>query len=189
MLPELEEIPKRRKLLALTQSQLAKLAGVSQSLIAKIESNRIEPLYETAKKIFKALENEKRNGKTVVKAKDVHNTKVISINKNNTITGASQIMHKHGYSQLPVSDDHKKIVGSISEHTINDYLAKGHDIKSLSKMQISGIMDSAFPLVNENYPVELIASVLGYAHAVLTTRRGRVVGIITKSDLLKLIRS
>jgi len=41
MLPPIEEIAKKRRILGLTQKQLAKLAGVSQSLIAKLESQKI----------------------------------------------------------------------------------------------------------------------------------------------------
>ena len=188
MFPELDEIAKYRKMLGLTQSQLAKLSGVSQSLIAKIESNRIKPSYENAKRIFKALEDEELNKKTLVRAKNVHNTKIISVNKNDSISRASQLMHKYGFSQLPVFDD-KKVIGSISEHVINDYLSKGHDIESLSKMQVYTIMDTSFPKINENYPIEAIASLLGYSHAVLTTQKGKVVGIITKADLIKLIKN
>src|SRR3989338_3454114 len=43
MLPELSEIGKRRRRLGVTQTQLAKLAGVSQSLIAKIEAGKVYP--------------------------------------------------------------------------------------------------------------------------------------------------
>ena len=41
---ELIELKKLRKKLGLTQNQLAKRANVSQSLIAKIESNKIDPI-------------------------------------------------------------------------------------------------------------------------------------------------
>ena len=41
----IDRISKIRKQLGLTQIQLANLAGVSQSLIAKLESGRIDPSY------------------------------------------------------------------------------------------------------------------------------------------------
>ena len=52
---ELEEIKKIRKKLGMTQTELANRAGVSQSLIAKIESARIDPTYTKTQKIFAAL--------------------------------------------------------------------------------------------------------------------------------------
>ena len=45
MFPNISEIKKRRKKLEITQTQLAVHANVSQSMIAKIESNMIEPSY------------------------------------------------------------------------------------------------------------------------------------------------
>src|SRR3989338_4468360 len=52
---ELHEIKKIRKSLALTQTDLAKMANVSQSLIAKIESGKIDPTFTKTKKIFETL--------------------------------------------------------------------------------------------------------------------------------------
>jgi predicted transcriptional regulator len=40
MLPRLDEISKRRRVLGLSQKHLAHLAGVSQSMIAKIEAGK-----------------------------------------------------------------------------------------------------------------------------------------------------
>ncbi|MBU4502216.1 MAG: helix-turn-helix domain-containing protein, partial [Nanoarchaeota archaeon] len=48
----LEEIKIRRNKIGLTQTQLARLAGVSQSLIAKIESKKIDPTFSKTKSIF-----------------------------------------------------------------------------------------------------------------------------------------
>ncbi len=56
MLPALEIIPERRRKLGLTQSQLAELAGVSQSYIAKLEAGNIEPSYVKVKALFEALD-------------------------------------------------------------------------------------------------------------------------------------
>jgi predicted transcriptional regulator len=43
-------------MLGLTQGQLAKIAGVSQSFIAKIESGKIDPSYSKVKTIFDVLD-------------------------------------------------------------------------------------------------------------------------------------
>jgi len=56
MLPQLQEIPRRRRNLNLTQKDLAVMAGVSQSMIAKIEALKVNPSYEKTKRIFDVLE-------------------------------------------------------------------------------------------------------------------------------------
>ena len=75
MTHELSEIKKIRKTLGLTQTDLAKRAAVSQSLIAKIESNKIDPTYTKTKKIFDTL-NDLEN-KEEIKAEELMNKKII----------------------------------------------------------------------------------------------------------------
>ena len=55
---DIEKIQEIRKKLNLTQTELSKLAGVSQSLIAKLESGHIDPAYSKVKAIFEALDNQ-----------------------------------------------------------------------------------------------------------------------------------
>lgn len=56
MMPELTELAAIRRRLQITQSELASRAGVSQSLISKVESGEVVPAYDRAKKVFDALE-------------------------------------------------------------------------------------------------------------------------------------
>ena len=51
LLPPVQEIKKRRVALGISQKKLASSIGASQSLIAKIESNRVNPSYDVVKKI------------------------------------------------------------------------------------------------------------------------------------------
>jgi predicted transcriptional regulator len=79
MLPDLNEICRRRKMLNLTQAELAKRAGVSRSLIAKLETGRLNPSYMVAKRIFdvlEALEREHDVGIKGVTASQIHNKPV-----------------------------------------------------------------------------------------------------------------
>ena len=54
--PSPEEIKALRKKAKLTQQELAEKAGVSQSLIARIESGTVNPRLSTLIRIMKALE-------------------------------------------------------------------------------------------------------------------------------------
>jgi predicted transcriptional regulator len=48
-------------------------------------------------------------------------------------------------------------------------------------------MEEAFPQINEDAPLTLITSLLQTYPAVLVSKKGNVIGIITKADLLRMI--
>jgi len=183
MLPQLEEVAKKRKMFNLTQKQLAKLAGVSQSLIAKLESGKIDPSYTKIKALFDALE--RLEMENVIRAKDVLHTKVVQVQKSDKVSQAVHLMMKHGYSQLPVFDGEHP-VGSISEKTILNQVLAGQDLAHVSTLLVGEIMDEAFPQVGEDAPLSLISGLLQVYPAVLMSKKGKVVGIATKADLLKM---
>jgi len=60
ILPTPEDLKKMRLELSLTQHDLATRAGVSQPLIARIESGDVDPRLSTLRKIFNALMQQKR---------------------------------------------------------------------------------------------------------------------------------
>ncbi len=189
MLPELSDIIKRRKRLGLTQKELAKLSGVSQSLIAKIESGKVIPSYSKVKAIFDTLENlEEKVLKINIKAGDIMSRKVIGVNVDCKVTEASRIMLKYGFSQLPVFDK-GRVVGSISEKDIMNFVSKGLKSEELSKLSVSDIMDEPFPQVSIKTPIFVINYLLQVFNAVLVVDRGKLVGIITKADILKVMNS
>ena len=184
MLPSLEEVGKRRRIVGLTQQKLARLAGVSQSLIAKLESHKIDPSYAKVKAIFDALERLQTD--TEVKADQVLQKKVVGVQKNDPISKAVQTMAKYGYSQLPVFEN-AHAVGIISEKTIVGKVSAGKDLSEVSKLSVGDVMEEAFPQVGEDAPLPLISNLLQVYPAVLISTKGKVVGIITKADLLKML--
>ena len=184
MLPSIEEVAKKRRIMGLTQQKLARIAGVSQSLIAKLESQKIDPSYTKVKAIFDALE--RLQTETEVRAEEVLHNEVIGIQKSDLVSKAVQTMADYGYSQLPVFDG-EHAVGSISEKTIIGKVSAGKDLSQISKRSVGDVMEEAFPQVGEDAPLPLIASLLQVYPAVLISKKGKVVGIVTKADLLKML--
>jgi predicted transcriptional regulator len=184
MLPVLDEIVKKRKMLGLTQKKLAKLAGVSQSLIAKVESGQIDPSYTKSKSIFDLLEQMERRNEA--RAGQILHREVISVKNSDAVSVAVKMMTKHGYSQLPVFDG-QRAVGSISEKTILSQILQGKDMSDVSKLPVEEIMDETFPQVGEDAPLSLISSLLQVYPAVLVSKKASVIGIITKADLLRIL--
>ncbi len=172
---ELEEIKKIRKKLGMTQTELANRAGVSQSLIAKIESGRIDPTYSKTKKVFIALTELEK--KEEIKAGQLMTSRIVSVSPAMPIKEAIAKMKKFQISQLPVMD-HSKLIGLVSESTILDALLK-------SKATIvKEIMQEAPPIVSKTTSIQVVSNLLKHYPIVVVSEEGRLVGLITKSDLL-----
>ena len=85
MLYDLKGIKQMRRNLDLTQTELAKLADVSQSLIAKIERGKIEPSYAIARKIFAVLEEQISHKQKNIIGKNICSKELVSIKSNDSI--------------------------------------------------------------------------------------------------------
>ena len=182
MLPETDTISRRRRALGLTQTQLAEKANVSQSYIAKLEGRKIEPSYSKVRAILEVLDGLERGKET--KAEEIMSTEIVSLQRDDLIRRAVDIMWDTGFSQLPVMDG-KRSVGSITERTIIDTMRNGGAEGPMGEQPISTIMDDPFPQVGEEAPASIIAGLLRIYPAILVQKREKVTGIITKADLLK----
>ncbi|MEM0145540.1 MAG: CBS domain-containing protein [Conexivisphaerales archaeon] len=180
---DINDIRKLRKVLKLTQRQLAEISGLSQSYIAKIESGNIDPRYSRVQQIFKALESMKPISQQNAAA--IMNNRLIWIYGDASIKEAVMVMHENSISQMPVFDREQRVVGSISEKSMVEAIGKGKGFRKLEEMKVSDVMEPPFPLVDEVAPIELIAKILTFYSAVLVTKTGKVIGIITRSDLLR----
>jgi predicted transcriptional regulator len=184
--PEVTEIKAMRKALDITQTELSRLTGVSQSTIAKLENANINGSYETVVRLFQALEEEANRRRAGKKAIDVASKEIISIQATAKVKHATEMMRQSGYSQLPVFDGERP-VGSISEYGILALLRDGTSMAEAVERNVRSMMSEAFPLVNEDTPLETVTSLLSSSSAVLVGKKGKVTGIITSSDVLKLL--
>ncbi len=176
MLEDLSQIRILRKKLGISQKELARLSGVSQSLIAKIESKRIDPSYSNALKLIKTIQSLRiKNSR---KAYSIMTRNVITVSPNDRIEKAIHKMKRYKISQMPVVKS-KKCVGLISESTILNAISKGEDVKLVKE-----IMKEAPPIVSKNTTVDIIIELLKFSPIVLITESGNCVGVITKSDII-----
>jgi predicted transcriptional regulator len=179
---QLKDIQRMRKALGLTQSDLARLSGVSQSLIAKIESGRIDPSFSKAMVIFETLQ--KLQLKNSKKVKSVMTKEVISIDAESSVSEVVKLMHKHAISQMPVLNK-DEVIGSISEKVLIKKLAEEESPKILFTKKVKEVMEPPFPTVNEDTPIDLLIPILNFYSAVLVMKGKSIAGIVTRADLLK----
>jgi len=160
----------------LTQRQLAKLVGVSQAHIARIENEKVDPRLSTVNKILEVLTSgEKR------KCKEIMTKNVIFANPKDKVLKISKIMMENAISQLPVTKN-GIILGTITEESIIRNLSS-----TVAEKRVEEVMEPPLPMVPENASISVVKSLLEENPAVLVVERGKVKGVITRSDLLKIV--
>lgn len=160
----------------LTQKKLAELVGVSQAHIAKIEQGKVDPRLSTVNKILKVLTENREK-----KCKDIMTSGVIFAKSSDSVLKVSEVMVRHAISQLPVLNG-SKVIGTITEEDIIRKLSS-----DIAGEKVKNIMGPPLPVVSEDTSVSAIRPLLERRPGVLVARGRKIVGIITRSDLLKTI--
>ncbi len=160
----------------LTQRELARLVGVSQAHVARIENGKVDPRLSTVNRILQVLtEGEGRQ------CKEIMTRKVVFAKPNDKIIKVSELMMKEAISQLPVIED-SKIVGTVTEESIIENLHV-----NIADELVETIMEPPLPCVAESTSMPSARLLLEDHPGILLTRRGEVTGIVTRSDLLKIV--
>lgn len=160
----------------LTQRQLSKLVGVSQAHIAKIEGERVDPRLSTVNKILQVLTE--GEGK---KCHEVMTKKVIFARPYDKILKVSELMMKNAISQLPVIEN-DRVIGTITEESIIRNLSS-----RIADEKVENVMQAPLPSVPQDTNISIIRPLLEDHPGVLVVKKGEIVGIITRSDLLKIV--
>jgi cystathionine beta-synthase len=118
---------------------------------------------------------------SVLSAKPPTDHPVVSVAPGTTVRQALRLMSLHDVSQLPIMED-SNCVGSVSDWSLS---AKSLENTKLLDATVSEVMDPPFPMVDSEQPVDAIAKLLSKSNpAVLVRSNGRVLGIVTRSDML-----
>lgn len=184
MLPDIAELKARRKRFGLTQAGVAAKTGVSQSLIAKIESGKAVPSYTNAKRLFDFYES--LHDESQARARDFMSRHVIGLSPKATLREAVRVMKKNAVSQLPVMEDGRNL-GTISEKDVLDRLNDAHDLNEVSALMVSEAMTEAMPTLRDDTPFKAVSALLEHNTGALVVKGGKIVGIVTKSDLLNAV--
>ena len=179
MVFDITHLKQIRKQLNLTQHKFAKEAGISQSMIAKIESGRLDPTYTYVKKIENTIENLTKSKNQEKKAKDIINKNIISIKKDEKIKKILPLFSKYEISQIPVIENNN-IIGIITESAIINKLSS-----NILNNTVQEIMEPTPPIITQETEIQIITSLLKFYPLLIVQEKGKLEGIITKSDILK----
>lgn len=173
---EIQNLKKMRMALGLTQHQFAKNAGVSQSLIAKIESGRVDPTYSKVKQIEEALQL--LSAKKELPLEEVMTKKIVTAKLSEKATEVIKIMNSKNISQIPIVDG-DNIIGLVSEASALEHAEK------LKSCTVAEIMEEVPPIVPLTTSLLVVSNLLKFSSIVLVKKKGKLAGIITKADLLR----
>ncbi len=167
----------------LSQAELARLAGqgFSQSLIARIENGDVNPPLSKVRRLLEVLyEVATPAGAT---ARQLAVEPVILASHSDSIAKVIEKMDKESVSQLPVQGADGRLVGSITEKKLAEHIIlRGKDAL---KQPVITVMEALLPGIDADASIAEVQDQLLNGPALVVMNAGEVVGIITKTDLLR----
>jgi len=124
----------------------------------------------------------------VLSAKPAGLPPIVSVDAHGKVRQAIDLLHEYGISQAPVardrSDEVTSLVGSIRERTLLDRIFRDPD--SL-QADVAQVMEGPLPLVETDDPIEVAFEHLQNQPAVVVSKDGRALGVLTRTDLLEFL--
>jgi len=175
-LPTSEDLKERREELELTQSELAEMADVSQPLIARIEGGDVDPRLSTLRRIVNAL-REAEGG--LPRAEDLMHSPIVSVQPDDSVREARELMDERGYSQVPVVRD-GTASGMIGTSDIRQ-----RSEENVGDLPVAEVMHESISTVEPDATFNSVDAKLDHNEAVLVVEGGRTKGIITEADIAR----
>ena len=177
MVFDITQLRKIRKQLDMTQHAFANEIGISQSMVAKIESGKLDPTYSSVKKIEERVMHltKKEDGE----AKDIMCQKIFSVKKDENAKDAINLIVEKDISQVLVVE-RGNVIGLVTEAM----LLSG-DLDKIKEKKIFEVMGEAPPIINKNARMEVILQLLKFYPILLVKDAGKLVGVITRTDIIR----
>ena len=132
------------------------------------------------------LDTERATLMHVLGRKESETPALVSTAPGAPVRQALGLMTLHDVSQLPVMEG-DNCVGSVSDWSLSQ---KSLENPKLLDATVSEVMDSPFPMVASDQPIESVVKLLSKSNpAVLVRRDGSIDGIVTRSDMLRYMMS
>ncbi len=111
--------------------------------------------------------------------------KLVTAKTTDTVGAAVQMMKKFSISQLPVTNENEKFVGSLTDTALFGMIMENHELK---QKLVSEVMSVSFPFVDAKASLEEVSRLITKDNAaVLVKDLMNQVHIITKQDLIEAI--
>ena len=179
-IPTGKHLKRCRKSLRLTQTELSQLSGIAQSVIAKVENESVDPRSSTLKKIVDALNRLQFPGQPHI-VNDIMVEDLITLFADDTIESAIDKMISSNVSQLPVISGSGSPIGLVSEASLLTHAAQ-------TMGSVRSVMQANAVVVNYDVSISEARELLTAEEALLVTRDGRLVGLVSRIDMVRALR-
>lgn len=173
----IKEIKELRLKHKLTQKELSKKTGISQGMIAKIESGKVEPSYHNVMNLFNYLDSLKDMNELT--AEQIMNRKFVSSAKDEKLKDIAKKMYKYDILSIAVVDD-KKVIGYVTSSKVLDefYGNRRKEIKA------EDIMFRDPPFVSKNMGFKALRELLKNSPIVVVSEKEKVLGTVSRREML-----
>ena len=168
-----------RKSLGLTQSMLAERSGLTQSVIAKVENEVVDPRVSTLRKMVRALQREESPG-TAHTVGDIMVSEITTLAQTDTVQSSIDKMVIGGISHLPVLNADGSAIGLVSESTLLK--------ENVSKNAVEEVMRVDFTLIDAEVSIGEARRLLDGSELLLVSQRGELVGLVSRIDMIRALR-
>ncbi|VVB57160.1 CBS domain protein [uncultured archaeon] len=180
------DLKKRRETLGLSQKQVvARLAGrglrIRQPYLSKIEGEKAEPAYRLVRELVAVLD-EAESAQEPETLEGYYHPRPSTAAPQDGVADVIRKIRRNGFSQLPVFEKGKN-VGRITDAMVLAAERK-YGPQGVRSKTVAQIMGPPYPVLSALAPkseAELMVERIG---AVLVEKEGKLVGIVTREDLL-----
>ena len=124
----------------------------------------------------------------VLSAKSGEIPSLVTVNAHDKVRQAVETLQEHGISQAPVvreeSNEVSQFVGSIRDRELLERVFRDPDSLQLD---VAEAMAPPIPMVEWDAPVEMAFAELERTPALVVTKSGQALGVLTRSDLLEFL--
>ena len=169
-----------RKSLGLTQSMLAERSGLTQSVIAKVETEAVDPRVSTLRKMVRALQREESPG-TAHTVGDIMVSEITTLAQTDTVQSSIDKMVTGGISHLPVLNADGSVIGLVSESSLlKENVSKNALVEEVMRVD--------FTLIDAEVSIGEARRLLDGSELLLVSQRGELVGLVSRIDMIRALR-
>ncbi|WP_028855699.1 CBS domain-containing protein [Psychrilyobacter atlanticus] len=157
-----------------------KVGGHEYAVSGVIRDQNMKKLYGDIKKRIESVIKPSK------KSIDIMNTPVKTILRDTKIKLAYKVMYRMGYGGLPIVED-GKIVGIITRNSVDKALNHGFSNAPVSAYMTSEVVTADIHLSVEELKALVVEK--GIGRVPIVDDKGKILGIVTRTDILKSIYS